>query len=106
VNVGSRVHTPDGPGTLRRFVIDERWAFGRPDVIRWAGVQLDGKDFVQMFHPGHIKEAPVNEPEQQSGVLIQEPENTTTEEPEPTPEPEPDDEEADEKLEELIEFPE
>jgi hypothetical protein len=106
LNVGSRVHTPDGQGTITRFVIDHRWAFRKTNALQWVIVQLDGKPFGQVFLPSQVQEAPVNEEPTTSGVLIQPLDETTTEEPEPTSEPEPDPEAEDEKLEELIEFPE
>jgi hypothetical protein len=114
MNVGSRVHTPDGQGTITRFVIDHRWAFRKTNALQWVIVQLDGKPFGQVFLPSQVQEAsPMNEATTTSGVLIQ-PINETTTDPDPEPdtdepdptEPEPDPEAADEKLEELIEFPE
>jgi hypothetical protein len=107
VNIGSRVHTPDGQGTITRFVIDHRWAFRRTNALQWVIVQLDGKPFGQVFLPSQVKEAPVNEEPTTSGVLIQAPENTTEPAPEPDPtepQPEPADEEGED--EKLIEFPE
>jgi hypothetical protein len=96
VNVGSRVHTPDGQGTITRFVIDHRWAFRKTNALQWVIVQLDGKPFGQVFLPSQVQEAPMNE-------TTTDPEPTT--EPDPTePQPEPPEEEGDD--EKLIEFPE
>jgi hypothetical protein len=105
VNVGSRVDTPDGQGTITRFVIDHRWAFRKPSALQWVIVQLDGKPFGQVFLPSQVQEASMTEEPTTSGVLIQPIDETTTEEPDPTePQPEPPEEEGED--EQLIEFPE
>jgi len=41
MGVGSRVLTPDGPGTVLTVYPDEEWEFGKLVTVVWLRVQID-----------------------------------------------------------------
>jgi hypothetical protein len=57
LQVGDRVQTPDGPGTVWRTWTETSWAFGVPKTVARLSVKLDpeAKGWIRIYAPGDLE---------------------------------------------------